>query len=502
MPVLEITLNLYVRSAMVRSRRQVGYKGASAFYVAIPVVFCVFLTVVYFAYYCNEKKNSTKTAFHIRQVNTPTAVSDTEDTKGAVDANISNSNAVIAKAEKFSPPVVPKYSLPAESNRCGIPKDTVFKIVSSLFNTPNDKRDRTELMTVLYDETSSPAKRCNAAFLLAREANDVTIDLLKNLFYDQDTDPQLKAAILAGIGYSNNPLKTSMIWDGLEDGNEEVVCGAIRGLQGFTEDYAVEALVSLVNFSQSSSKVKSEVIASLGEIKNPTATQVLVDLYKTFSEQGNVSFLAEIVTAAGHRDIEQIRPFLENVLNDERSDASVRLALAESLENSSQQVSFLLLPLLQDPDNQVREAAAWSLATTETTGDIASELITAVKQEMDSEVRKRLFQALQEQENFNVAEILPIISAETDVSAKIAGYDVVSTRLYEKDTQTQNWFIEQALPILKDAALNGEKLSVRLSAVIVLKKAGISESEHVLAEIAEISTDPKVVRAAEIKEKF
>jgi hypothetical protein len=98
-----------------------------------------------------------------------------------------------------------------------------------------------------------------------------------------------------------------------------------------------------------------------------------------------------------------------------------------------------------------------------------------------------------------VAEIIPSITAETDISTKIAGYDIVATKLYEKDQQVQDWFIANALPELKETALNAATLNMRLNAVIAIKKAGLSQTEQVLSEIVETSKDEKVIRATGLK---
>jgi hypothetical protein len=210
---------------------------------------------------------------------------------------------------------------------------------------------------------------------------------------------------------------------------------------------------------------------------------------------GNNNFSTEIIAAAGQKDFGQTQAFFADVLKNSETDASSRLAVAEAFENSDGQASSMLTSLLRDPDSKVRAAAAWSLATASETGDISAELLTAVKQETDSEAKKRLYQALSSQENINAAEIIPSINAETDISTKIAGYDLVAMELYNKDQQIKDWFVTQALPTLKDTALNAANLNMRLSAVVAIKKAGLSQTEQVLSEIAQTSKDERVIQA-------
>ena len=401
-------------------------------------------------------------------------------------------------------PVVEPNSpaLPAEPNKEQIKKMVMAKIAAAISGGSKGakvRRDRTKLFAVLHDETSPLKKRCNAAFILAREANDTTFYQFLDIFYDAQTPSELKAAILAGIGYSKNPAKIELIKDGLKDSNEDIVCGAIRGLQGFSEDYAVDMLSDFVNSKDTSERVKNEAISSLGGIQNPAATKVLTDAYYTFLGADNKKYSAEIIKAAGQKDFSQTQEFFTDVLKNSDTDASSRLAIAETLENSDGQASSILTSLLHDPDSKIRAAAAWSLATATETGDISAELLAVVKQETDSETKKRLYQALGNQENINAAEVIPSITAETDISTKIAGYDLVAIELYKKDQQIQDWFVTQALPELKDTALNAATLNTRLSAVIAIKKAGLSQTEQVLSEIAETSKDEKVVLATGLK---
>ncbi len=401
-------------------------------------------------------------------------------------------------------PVVEPNSpaLPAEPNKEQIKKMVMAKIAAAISGSNKGakvRRDRTKLFAVLHDETSPLKKRCNAAFILAREANDTTFYQFQDMFYDAQTPSELKAAILAGIGYSDDPAKIELIRDGLKDSNEDVVCGAIRGLQGFSEDYAVDMLSDFVNSEDAAERVKNEAISSLGGIQNPASIKVLTDAYYAFLKAGNNNFSTEIIAAAGQKDFSQTQAFFTDVLKNSGTDVSSRLAVAEALENSDGQVSSILTSLLHDSDGEVRAAAAWSLATATETGDISAELLAVVKQETDSETKKRLYQALGNQENINAAEVIPSITAETDISTKIAGYDLVATELYEKDPQIQDWFVTQALPILKDTALNATTLNTRLSAVIAIKKAGLAQTEEVLSEIAETSKDEKVIRATGLK---
>lgn len=410
---------------------------------------------------------------------------------------IQNVNPEPAPAAESNSPV-----LPAEPNKEQIKKMVMSKLAAAIAGNSTGakgRRDRTKLFALLHDKAGPLKKRCNAAYILAREANDATFYHFQDIFYDAQTPSELKTAILTGIGYSNSSAKIELINDGLKDSDEDVVCGAIRGLQGFSDDYAVQTLSDFVYSDNASETVKKEAISSLGGIQNPASVKVLTDSYYAFLEAGNNNFSTDIITAAGQKDFSQTQAFFTDVLKNSENNTSSRLAVAEAFENSDGQASSVLLSLLHDKNSEVRAAAAWSLATATETGDISAELLAAVKQETDSETKKRLYQSLGSQENVNTAEIIPSITSETNLSTRLAGYNLVAVKLYKKDQQTQDWFVTQALPELKDTALNAATRNARLNAVIAIKRAGLAQTKDVLYEIAKTSKDKSVVQATGVK---
>ena len=144
----------------------------------------------------------------------------------------------------------------------------------------------------------------------------------------------------------------------------------------------------------------------------------------------------------------------------------------------------------------MRAEAAWALAAADDPGDISREIETYLAQEQDAEVRKRLYQALGNQENPDLNVVNDMVYNEPDLDARLAGYDVLAKNinsLEDKNLITQ--FNETAIPELQEAALSSKHLNSRLSAVMVLKKANTKEANLALKKIAEKSTDKNVVKA-------
>jgi hypothetical protein len=81
------------------------------------------------------------------------------------------------KNVNFKPASAAGPNSPAEPNNEQIKKMVMAKIMDAISGSGKGakaREDRTKLFAVLHDEASPLKKRCNAAFILAREANDAT----------------------------------------------------------------------------------------------------------------------------------------------------------------------------------------------------------------------------------------------------------------------------------------------------------------------------------------
>ena len=147
----------------------------------------------------------------------------------------------------------------------------------------------------------------------------------------------------------------------------------------------------------------------------------------------------------------------------------------------------------------MRAESAWALAAADNPGDVSKEIETYLAKEQDAEVRMRLYQALENQDNPDINFVNDIVYNELDVNVRVAGYDLLAQNLSSlEDENLIKQFNETAIPELREVALSSERLNTRLSAVIVLKKAKSNEANLALEEIAERSTDMKVAEATGI----
>jgi hypothetical protein len=66
-------------------------------------------------------------------------------------------------------------------------------------------------------------------------------------------------------------------------------------------------------------------------------------------------------------------------------------------------------------------AAAWAIANLDEPGDVAQQLVGQLRTETQSEVRTRLYQALDNQDTSDPASPLPLIVSDGDTTARVAG---------------------------------------------------------------------------------
>ena len=356
-----------------------------------------------------------------------------------------------------------------------------------------------ELLDILFDTAASLKERRRAAFALAKSGGADILPRLEEMLSMEDTAPYLKAAILEGLGYSDQPQAKDLIVAMLQDENDVVVRGAIKGLSAIGNQEAVLILSNIMSSEGRSDSVIAEAALGLGKIDHPDAFKLLVDAYNEAALSENTDRLDDIISALGYRDITESGDFFKKIINEKTTDPSIRLAAIEAIQDAEGDTGSIFLSGLNDTDSDVRAEAAWALAAADDPGDISKEIETYLVQEQDAEVRKRLYQALGNQENPDLNVVNDMVYNEPDLDARLAGYDVLAKNISSlEDANLLKQFNETAVPELQEAAMSSKYLSFRLSAVMSLKKANTKEANLALEQIAEKSTDMKVVKATGI----
>jgi hypothetical protein len=210
-----------------------------------------------------------------------------------------------------------------------------------------------------------------------------------------------------------------------------------------------------------------------------------------------VEFRGEIVSAIGQRDSPQeTTAFLQNVMDDETADSSLRVAAIAAMEDYSGEVGPLLLRSLASEDSEVREEAAWVLAAAEQPGDFSATIQELLAQEPVAAVRRRLYQALSNQETVDIPSVKMRVQQESDPMARMSGYGVILERLNEvEDATVKQWANDVIIPELSQVILKADTVNTRLEAVIALQKAHTPEAAAALKSVAAVTTDQRVIDA-------
>ncbi len=389
-----------------------------------------------------------------------------------------------------------EQSPPQSANEELIAK-AVFKALNNQLSPEGiTESELREAQTIVADRTNSLKTRRQAAWDLATMGDAQSLDVLKELLMDPQTPAALKATILEGLGYSYEPQAKELLLEGLEDENETVVRAGIRGLGVLGDADSISILSDILYSAEASDSIVQEAAMTLGGIEQHEAYDVLVNAYNDSQATQRENLREDIIDALGQRDISETADFLQRIIDDNPVGEPLRVVAVEAVEDAQGDKSAFLLNNLHDPDSEVRAAAAWALAVDEEPAQVADVLSRMLVNEQDAEVRKRLYQAIANQNTPQNESLTGLVLAESDPDARLAGYDLLAQQLQSSEsTQFAQQFDELVVPQLRETALTAKHLNQRLSAVIALKRAQTEESERALEKIAAESSDKRVLKA-------
>jgi HEAT repeat protein len=351
-----------------------------------------------------------------------------------------------------------------------------------------------ELIALLKD-SSRPAKdRRKAASALARNGSGEAVAALKEALGSAPSG--VRAAIAESLGQCSHPEANGLLMGLLNDPDELTAAGAIRGMAGRNSSESVSVLASLLQDTQKPAAVRTEAALGLGAVSQPEAMATLV---KAATEVKDVSIASHVLEGIGGRPFEETKEFFTAYLQSPDLPPELKAAALEALAHTRGDASSFLLPFLQDSDPQARAAAAWALSAAETRGNLAPQVGEQLKQESSSEVRTRLYQALDNQANLDARVVLALVQGETQPEARLAGIDVLAGQLDQgKAPELLDFFNRTAVPELTSLAVDGASGHDRLAAVLALRRASTPEAMQALSEIATHAQDPKVLDAVRV----
>jgi HEAT repeat protein len=350
-----------------------------------------------------------------------------------------------------------------------------------------------DLIRILKDNGESLKARRQAARRLALSASPEAMVALKEVL--SDGPPQLKAAIAEGLGNSPNPEARALLTALVNAADEVIARGAIRGWAAMSNAEAVQILNGLIQSGDRSETVRAEAALFLGEMTNQPGAYLA--LTNAAWQTGNPELAKAILEGLGSRSLDETREFFQTYLSTPGLATELRVAAVEAISSAAGDASPLLLQYASDPDAEVRAEAAGALGSTETTGKFGDQLLLLLQSETDPEVRLNLYQALGNQEQYDVAAVMRMVQQETQMDVRVGGLELLARTCQEKPSPELLAFFEQTgVPVLKDTAVNAKTSYERMLAVMALRQLGTPLGQAALEEIARRSSDRQVIESA------
>ncbi|MCG3149271.1 MAG: hypothetical protein PCFJNLEI_02731 [Verrucomicrobiae bacterium] len=368
--------------------------------------------------------------------------------------------------------------------------------VSRLFTRAADRQvapaSLVELKTILLDATQPRVVRLRSAKRLATTFGETGLAILKEAAASPDT--VVRALVAEALGECRTLEAREVVLTLVSDADAIVQRRALQSLGAYGDATVLELLTTRLAQAIESDGATKEVLQALARNPAPAATVILQDALST---AGRARDQSDILVALGQRPLEQTQRFFESYLRSPNTAAEMRVVAVQAFEGATYPVTAFLLPYVDDQDPDVRAAAIWSIATAEDGAGAANTLVARLTVEEESDVRLRLYQALNQFGAIDVQAVLGRIVTETDLPAQVAGYGLWANQCrLSRDSALGIEFDRIAVPLLADTALSAAALSQRLQAVIALRQAKTGGATQALQTIAANSTDDRVAAAA------
>lgn len=398
------------------------------------------------------------------------------------------------------PAVSPFYSDIENRSFATGAEHTLTAIVSALIREKPVRGDgghSVSGLAAIFLDPSKPLKvRRQAAWSLGKIGSAEAIAALRQVLVT--APPQLKSTIAEALGHSRHPEARILLLSLLQDDDETVVRGAVRGLAVTADRETVTLLSEIVGNQQRSHAVRTEAALTLGEVRTPEAYKSLITLGGNEQDRD----VAEaVLSGLGRQSFDRTEHFFRAYLESARVDPEMRVLALESLGQTTGDVAPFLATFLTSKDANLRAAAAWAIANLEEPGDVVQQLVGQLLTETQPEVRTRMYQALENQEATDPTLLFPLIISDSDTTARVAGMKFLATQLaFGEGNQTlAKQFDEVITPQLAELSINGLDFQIRLGSVIALRQAKTAQSLRTLDAIAARSGEAQIVQAATLK---
>jgi HEAT repeat protein len=337
-----------------------------------------------------------------------------------------------------------------------------------------------EMIRIIKDPSLPLGERQNAVKSLIQNGSPEALAALKEALYNGAQDLRLTAAeAMRGCASADC---AALLLALAHDPDEAVALAAVQALGVQDSPEAATALTELLSDTAQPSSVRCAAALGLGSMDQFGVVGTLIQAAKQFDEE---DVAVASLKALGRRDFSETESFFQDFLQSGDTPTDLRVAAVGALGAADGDPTAFLTKIAGDSDSDVRIAAAEALSATLATGNAGPTLLNMVQNEDDPDVRLRLYQALRNQESYDLGTALGLVQAEADPSARIAGFDMLAKALRDNPTPALQQFFEQtATPELVNDALNGQTFDDRQSAIIALTRAHTPGTQAALQELA------------------
>ena len=348
-----------------------------------------------------------------------------------------------------------------------------------------------DTIRALEDESLPLEQRRIHAVRLAMLEDQAGLEaLLRLLDKVEGTD---KAYLIELLGSTGQARLLPLILELLDDPDPGLRLAAIRALGGIGGDKAVARLSQALNRPDGSPAERGAAAEALGATGAPAARDALLASLPSFPEDGK----SELLRALGSFPFNEIRDAIEPFVADDNAPVGARVEVVESLARSTRDCLPYLLGLAgQNASEDVRAAAAWTLGTHGRNEGAGSRLAEMARNESDTMVRRRLFEAMIPQSGVPATQVLELALAEPDVPARVAGFNAAGAAVAGSGGSGADRFDSEAVPDLVSIALHPNSLNIRMRAVFALRRAGTPGSLAALETIADAEVPHEVSASA------
>jgi len=330
------------------------------------------------------------------------------------------------------------------------------------------------------------------AYRLARVASPECIAALLSVL--EIAPAEQKAFMAKLIGSTRNPSAKAALWSLLQDPDERVVMATISGLSAIGGDDVAGRIAVIMSDSGQSDQIRTAAAMGLGTIGTPAACQALI---VSLSEPLSNGLTTQILNGLGRFKFSAVENTFRQYLDAPETRPEMRVAALEALATSSvEAVPFLLRFAQDDNDAEARASAAWAISAHVNVTDLGPKLSEIAERESAPDVRRRLYEALLPQDVIPAERLLPIIQAEEEIAARVAGFNAIGHAASQQPASTITaTFDQQIVPELLKIATSPNSLNIQMRAVFALRRARTPAANSALGTIA-YTARPQIAAAA------